>query len=384
MPRALALLVIASSLAACGSSGDPVDAAAALDTRALDAPGLDAPGLDAPGLDAPAVDAPALDDGGGGTTLSERHPGDEGLADDPAVLFFDDFEEGWGRWDAPSADTTTLFVESGGDAHAGSRYLRSTVTHEQLLSDEYISSSPRARFPRRVPEMYWRLYARFRGVAPNPHHWIRTAAGTEAFSSSGLANTVPDGSQGFWFDFDANLDDTFQFYAYWHRMRSGRCNDGTAVPGCAGDQGTTYYYGNVFVPPDQGEGFARDTWTCVELGARANDVGESNGALMAWIDDVPVGEFSPGTPVGTWLRAQFHPGGCEFSACTEPVPFEGFEFRSAEDVLFKEIFLDAYYERGSWERTRDELAALGLTVDEESTILYDDIAVATERVGCRR
>src|SRR5690606_16798642 len=117
---------------------------------------------------------------------------------------------------------------------------------------------------------------------------------------------------------------------------SGRCNDGTAVPGCAGDQGTTYYYGNVTRPPDQGDGFSRDTWTCVEIGARANDVGESNGALMAWIDDVPVGEFGPGTPIGTWLRSTFHPGGCSFSACTEPAPFEGFEFRSSDDVLFKE------------------------------------------------
>ena len=88
--------------------------------------------------------------------------------------------------------------------------------------------------------------------------------------------------------------------------------------------------------------------------------------------------------MGTWLRAQFHPGGCEFSACTDPVPFEGFDFRSSGDVLFKEVFLDAYYELGSWERTRDELVDMGLTVGEESTILYDDIVVATERIGCRR
>jgi hypothetical protein len=34
-------------------------------------------------------------------------------------------------------------------------------------------------------------------------------------------------------------------------MRSGRCNDGSATPGCAGDQGTTYYYGNNFNPAGQ-------------------------------------------------------------------------------------------------------------------------------------
>jgi hypothetical protein len=167
-------------------------------------------------------------------------------------------------------------------------------------------------------------------------------------------------------------------------MRSGRCNDGTAVPGCEGDQGTTYYYGNVFEPPAEQNRFTPDEWTCVEFGARANTVGESDGALMAWVNDVPIGEFSPGMPVGTWLRSTFHPGGCEFSACTDPVPFEGFDFRSSDDVLFKQVFLDAYYERGSWEARRDEMVDMGLTVGEESTIHYDDIVVATERIGCRR
>ncbi|MCB9624392.1 MAG: hypothetical protein H6721_30395 [Sandaracinus sp.] len=332
--------------------------------------------------DAANVDA-AREDAGRTGWLRDRYPGDEGLASDPAVLFFDDFEEGWGRWDAPRADTAHLFVETG-DAHAGDRFLRATVTHAQLLEDEYISASPRFRFDRRVDAMYWRLHVRFVGVAPNPHHWIRVAAGTEGFSSSGLANTVPDGNEGFWFDFDANLDDTFQFYTYWHAMRSGRCNDGSATPGCEGDQGTTYYYGNVFRPPATENRFARDTWTCLEIGGDVNAVGSSDGALRAWIDDVPIGEFAEGTPVGTWLRATFHPGGCEFSACTEPVPFEGFAFRTSDEVRFKEVFLDAYYERGSWENRRDRMREMGLEVGEESTIHYDDVVVATERIGCRR
>jgi hypothetical protein len=381
--RFLATALVGLTLTAFGCDGPPATGDGGGDrgdTSFRDAPGMDVPGLDAPGTDVPGLDAPAT-----GDLIRDRHPGDEGIGSDPAVLFHDDFEAGWGRWDAPSSDTEHLFIESGAEAHAGGGYLRSTVTHAQLMDDEYVSASPRVAFPRRVPEMYWRLYARFRGIAPNPHHWIRVSAGTEAFGSSGLANTVPDGDEGFWFDWDASVDDRFLFYTYWYRMRSGRCNDGTAVPGCAGDQGTTYYYGNVFQPPEQeSPAFERDTWTCVEIGARANTVGESDGALMAWVDDVPVGEFSPGMPVGTWLRAQFHPGGCEFSSCTDPVPFEGFDFRSSDDVLFKEVFLDAYYQLDSWERTRDQLVDMGLTVGEESTILYDDIVVATERIGCRR
>jgi hypothetical protein len=247
----------------------------------------------------------------------------------------------------------------------------------------YISSSTRVTFEQRVDAVYWRFYARFPERAPNPHHWIRMAAGDEMFSSSGLANTVPAGDKGFWFDFDADNDDRFNFYVYWYRMRSGRCNDGSATPGCAGDQGNTYYYGNVFQPPEQ-EPFPRDRWFCVEIHAKANSVGQRDGELSFWIDDELVGDYRPGHPEGTWLRAQFHTGGCEFSACTEPAPFEGFDFRSSSEVGFKSIFLDAYYERDTSAAKRDELLARGLMVSDAQTILYDDVVVATERIGCAR
>ncbi len=65
----------------------------------------------------------------------------------------------------------------------------------------------------------------FVGTAPTPHHWVRMTAGIPSFQGSGLANTVPSGDEGFWFDFDASTEDVFNFYVYWHEMRSGRCND---------------------------------------------------------------------------------------------------------------------------------------------------------------
>ena len=30
------------------------------------------------------------------------------------------------------------------------------------------------------------------------------------------------------------------------------------------------------------------------------------------------------------------------------------------------------------------MEAMGLTVSDEHTILYDDVVIATERIGCRR
>jgi hypothetical protein len=306
-----------------------------------------------------------------------------GIEADPSVIFFDNFEGGWGKWDAPTSDTDHLFIESGALSHSGSNHLRSTVTTADLEIDEYISSSTRLDFSRTTETLFFRFYAQFKGISVTPHHWVRVAAGNAEFNSSGLANTVPAGDDGFWFDFDANTEDVFNFYVYWYEMRSGRCNDGSAEPGCEGDQGSTYYYGNVFRPKDQAA-FPRDQWICFEIMARANTVGDSNGALAFWVNDELVGDYHPGFPDGTWLRDSFHTGGCEFSACTPPESFSGFDFRSSDAVLFKSIFLDAYYERQSTANKRATLEERGLTVADEQTIYYDDVVVADSRIGCRQ
>jgi len=364
----IAYLAVGTALA-CDEGGDAGDAAT--DTGGASTPPRD-------------TGTGPVDSGGGGDNLASRYPGDDGIASDPAVLFHDDFETGWGRWDRPTDDTRYLTMESAAaTANAGAGYLRSTVTEADLAETMYISASPRFAFPRPVDTVYWRFHVRFPNVAPNPHHWVRMAAGDADWNSSGLANTVPPGDSGFWFDFDINNNDVFNFYNYWHEMRSGRCNDGSATPGCDGDQGSTYYYGNVFRPNDQ-TAFARDEWLCVEMAGSVNTVGARDGWLAFWVDDVEVGRYAQGTPDGTWLRATFHEEGCEFSACAPPAPFEGFDFRTEADVQFKAIFLDAYYQADTTARKRMNLEERGLTVSGEMTILYDDVVVATERIGCRR
>jgi len=61
----------------------------------------------------------------------------------------------------------------------------------------------------------------------------------------------------------------------------------------------------------------------------------------------------------------------------------GFDFRTSADVRFKQIFLDAYYQLDTFLEKQAALQARGLTVSDEQTILYDDVVVATERIGCR-
>src|SRR6185295_5538162 len=146
---------------------------------------------------------------------------------DPRVLFHSDFESDFAGWTRHTADTSRIAVLSDASlANSGSKYLRAQVTRTALAADQYISANAQHDFSRRVPEMYFRFYARFVGTTAVPHHWVRIGAGDPTYSSDGLANTVPPGNRGFWFDLDVRRDLTFNFYVYWYKMRSGRCNDG--------------------------------------------------------------------------------------------------------------------------------------------------------------
>ncbi len=382
----LALALPAS--VACGS--DSSDATAVDDTAAQpsDAARNDDGTLD--GADGrvtgdtggPASDTASPSDGTTpptGEGLAAKYPRDEGIEKDPAVIFHSDFESDLAGWTDYIKDPARIsVVNDAATAHAGNKYLSATVTKTMLKGSlgPYVAAAAQYRFARTTDTVYWRYHVRFVGKSAPPHHWVRLAAGNASYDSDGLANTVPPGNGGFWFDFDGHDDGLFDFYAYWYKMRSGRCNDGTAVPGCAGDQGTTYYYGNNFSPAGQAP-FPRDAWFCVELMAKANTVGKSDGAVSYWKDDALVGAYEPGKPHGRWLRDNFFTWGPYYA---DEGAFAGFDWRSSPDVHFKKITLDAYYELGSLtQREKD----LGVTFPEAQQILYDDVVVATERIGCR-
>jgi hypothetical protein len=365
-----------SAAATSGAAGKTGAAGAAGSGETAGAGGAGAGGAGAGGARdaaAPPADAGAPE---AGTLLASKYPGDQGIEADPAVIFHSDFESGFAGWSSHTQDTTLIDVDTDATtAHGGTKYLRASVSRTALAKNPYISANAQFNFPRRVPLAYWRFYARFVGASATPHHWVRLGAGTPAYQSDGLANTVPPGDQGFWFDLDAHDDGLLSFYVYWYKMRSGRCNDGTAIPGCAGDQGTTYYYGNNFSPAGQTP-FPRDKWFCIEIMTKANTVGSSDGELALWVDDALVGDYKPGAPHGRWLRDNFYTWGPYYQ---DMGPFEGFDFRSSADVLVKRITLDAYYEMGSL----DARIAAGLAAPETQTVLYDDVVVATSRIGCK-
>ncbi|MBX3130793.1 MAG: hypothetical protein KF718_29005 [Polyangiaceae bacterium] len=320
--------------------------------------------------------------GGGATTpgegLSAAYPGDQGIGTHPSVLFHSDFESGMSGWTSYTQNSSLLAVEqSGSRAHGGSAYLRASITRTQLAQNPYLSAQAQFHLPNRVPEIYWRFYAQYVGKTAVPHHWIRSAATNGTFNPEGQAGKKPGGDQAFWFNLDARNDGSFFFYAYWHEMRSWMCNDGSTDPGCAGYNGPSNnaYYGNNFHPAQQ-TAFPRDDWFCVEIRGKANTPGQYDGELWFWIDGKLVGEYRTGTPRGRWLRENFFSHGQYYR---DEQDFEGFNFRTSAEVGFQRIILDAYYEKG----TLDAKESSGIEVPEAQVIWYDDVVLATERVGCK-
>lgn len=312
-----------------------------------------------------------------GVGISAQYPGDEGIASHPSVLFHSDFESGLEGWDSYTQNPSRLdVIDDSSRAHGGSRFLRAEITRAMLEDDPYISAQARKRFEP-VDEIYWRFHARFVGNTAPPHHWVRTIALSDSYSADGHAGFKPGGADGFWFDFDVRNDDTFKFYTYWHEMRSWMCNDGTTDPGCAGYNGPSQnpYYGNNFHYEGQSS-FPRDQWFCLELHGKANTVGSYDGELAYYLDGVEGARYRTGEPNGRWLRENFFSHGQYFE---DQGPFEGFNFRTDEGVGWRLVVLDAYYQKN----TLDSKEANGYPVQERQTILYDDVVVATERIGCK-
>lgn len=373
----MAVAVLASSCT--GEVVSPPEA----ESDASTAPPTDAATSDGDAGTEPATDAgrePPPDAGREGEpqTLSERYPNDAWDRTDPAIIFASDLESGAAGLDLGSYTGDTAEVTTDPAlAHEGNGALELSFTLTGLESRGAASARASVRFP--LPsggEYYVRYYMRYTDGTARPHHGNNTRVYATGSDQGGTAGIRPNGDERFNTTIDIDGMGRQFFYTYWHEMRSGRCNDGTAVPGCEGDQGTTYYYGNRFAPADQTV-VDRHRWACYEYRIRANTPNQYDGAQTLWTDDALVGTFEMGTPLGEWLRDNFYTMG-EWG--TDPsTPFEGFNFRTSDAVDQVRVTFEIYQEWNTLSSRRDDTPVKS----EEQATFYDDIVIATERIGCR-
>ena len=187
------------------------------------------------------------------------------------------------------------------------------------------------------PDGYDRLYfCRYIRFAPdydqgNLNHvggGLAAVVGSDRYRAMGSAGIRPRGDDHFnsslepWCDWRRFPAPGYMFlYTYWMDMR--RDPDG-------------HYWGNMLEPEkSQRVVLTRDRWYCLEHMIRANDIGQANGELAAWIDG----------------KLYIH--------------YKGFRWRSSAEVKLKRFDIGVYVHQAS----------------KDNTVWYDDVAISTGYIG---
>ncbi len=279
----------------------------------------------------------------GHSGIAANYPGDRGIEKDPNVVFVEKFDEKsldvvLDRWEdinnrsilALSADTpresddrkSLLLTHVGGENTGGHLYRRLRPGFDKL---------------------FFRFYAKIDPAAYPIHHFVHFGGYNPATRKpQGRAGIRPEGDQRFTIGVDPYGDQwIWDYYTYWMDMRGSP------------PRGQTW--GNSLIQNGDLK-VQRGKWISLELMVDLNDVGTSNGEMALWIDGKQVSHLGKGFPKGKWIYDMFTPGqggesirwsdttdGPErFSVPTDGVPFEGFRWRTSDNLNINFIWMLLY------------------------------------------
>ncbi len=270
----------------------------------------------------PPPDAPVPE----GPGLAARYPGDEGLENDPAVLFLEDFETGspqeigarWGQIYKPENITLSE------DIPAGSPGLRSI----HIKDNGHLYTHTKG-----VDTFFARFYVKFHPKTGYIHHFVHIVADrTPTPWPKGGAGETPAGDT----KFSTGIEPTgrwgkyqppgvWNFYTYWHEMKT--------------KWGSVY--NGIQQPIEPGR------WYCVEALLKANSTPDANDGVQAfWVDGKLYGYF------------------------------DGFRWRTTDKLKINSFWLLFYNTQQPAEHNKDP--------HPESRIMevwFDDVVLATEYIG---
>ncbi len=271
----------------------------------------------------PACFAQAQEQQGG---LARLYPGDEGIENDPRVLFVDDFETGnpqqiGARWGQISKRENVTLAD---DIHAASPGYKSI----HFKDNAHLYTHTKG-----VDTMYARFYVKFHEKTGYIHHFVHLVADrTPTPWPKGGAGETPPGDA----KFSTGIEPTgrwgkfpppgvWNFYTYWHEMKTkwGSVYNGKQQP---------------IVP---------GRWYCVEVMLKANSSPDKDDGEQAfWVDGELYGRFT------------------------------GFRWRTTDKLKINSFWL-LYY-------NTDQPARHNKDPNPQSRVMevwFDDIVIATEYIG---
>ena len=313
---------------------------------------------------ADAQDAPEVQSG-----IAAAYPRDVGIENHPSVIFAEDFE---GRdLDAIGARWETV-------RHREIMSLSNDVPpassgKQSMLFSQMAEKGSGADLYRRLGDgydkLFTRMYVKFAEDCEPVHHFGTCVGGNNPSTRwpQVRAGQPTQGDKSFWVGIEPfGKSWTWDYYTYWCDMRGSP------------PRGQTW--GNKFIQ-DESLKVKRGQWTCIEVMVQVNDIGDTNGELALWIDGQPVSHLGKGFPCGKWTFDKFSPGeegdGVRwsnakgdreyFKTARGGDPFEGFRFRTKEQLNVNFVWLYLYLTKGTRGHT--------------NRVWYDDVVVAKEYIG---
>lgn len=303
----------------------------------------------------------------GRTGIAAQFPGDRGIDRHADVVFVENFNDNLdavkSRWEQTQSPNN-LSLDS--DVPAGSNGGHSLlVTH---VGGRDHGSHLYRRLDPGYDRLHYRFYVKFANDCAPIHHFFHVGGYHPATAwPQGGAGSRPAGHERFTTGVEPFGNNwQWDYYSYWMEMRGspprGQC------------------WGNSFIHnPDTR--VTRGRWQCLELMMQVNDVGKSNGEMALWLDGKLVSHLRQGSPNGKWAFDKFLPGqggdGIRWNdeqkgpeQLTFPdagQPFEGFRWRSSDDLNLNFLWLLCYITKSP--------------SGQISKIWFDDIVVAKDYIG---
>ena len=308
-------------------------------------------------------------EGGSAIGLAMKYPGDVGIDKDPAFVWGENFEEATvaaldARYDSENNPTGITFATDVPAKSSGKATGKFTAGGASSATDLYKKLSDAG-----YDELFVRYYAKYQANAAWHHTsvWIGGYNPALAYPDP-QAGLKPTGSDRFAVALEpiygvGSPHPEMDFYDYWMGMHSWM-----DVP-----SGSTAYYGNAVVH-QASLVVDDDAWMCIEMHVKINSDPSSTtgGELGLWKNDISIQQFSSAAPTGYWIKDKFCPTGADSTECTDYPPASGtamipldLQWRSAAALKLNYFWPQNY-----------------ITDPTTGVVEYDDMIVATSRVGC--
>lgn len=301
--------------------------------------------------------------------IAAKYSADAGIEKDPRVVFAENFEhasldEITKRWETVTQPESMSLTD---DTPPGSHGKQSLLmTH---IGGKGTGSHLYRRLQPGYEKLHGRFYVKFDPDCAPIHHFGTTLGGNHPSTPWPMvrAGHPPAGDKSFWVGVEPfGKSWVWDYYAYWSEMRGSP------------PRGQTW--GNSFIRDTELK-VERGKWICVELMMKMNDPDDTNGEMALWIDGKPISHLGKGFPKGKWVYDKFTPnedgegirwnhatGGPErFNVPKGGLPFEGFRWRTVDDLKLNYVWLYLYITQAP--------------EGHASRVWFDDIVIARDYIG---